>query len=457
MDAAKQPEIIRPQSGPQEAFLSSHADIVIYGGAAGGGKSFGLILEPIRHQANPGFGAVIFRRTYREVMAEGGLWSTCRELYPLLKAQSRVSDMAWKFPSGARVSFGHLDAENDVFGWQGAQIPLICFDELTHFSAFQFWYMLSRNRSTCGVRPYIRATCNPDPDSFVAQLVSWWIEQDSNSPNYGLPIAERGGKLRWFIRLNDDLIWGDTEAELVERYGSDVMPKSLTFIPASVFDNRILLAKDPGYLANLKALPLVERQRLLGGNWKIRACAGTIFRRDWFEVVDAVPSGLRAVRYWDRAATEPSATNPDPDWTAGVKIGLSPQGVYYIIDVARFRSSPLAVRQGIRNVSLQDGNSVYQIGLEQDPGQSGKAEVQDLIRFLSGFNSRAYLAESNKVVRAQPLSAQAEQGNVKLVRGLWNQAFIDELVNFPEGLHDDQVDGASGGFRMLQSPTWEIY
>ena len=83
-----------------------------------------------------------------------------------------------------------------VYDWQGAQITLICFDELTHFSAHQFFYMVSRNRSTCGVRPYIRATCNPDADSWVADLLAWWIDQET-----GLPIRERAGVVRYYIRI----------------------------------------------------------------------------------------------------------------------------------------------------------------------------------------------------------------------------------------------------------------
>ena len=90
--------------------------------------------------------------------------------------------------------------ETTVYGWQGAQITLICFDELTHFSAHQFFYMVSRNRSTCGVRPYIRATCNPDADSWVADFLTWWIDPES-----GLPIPERAGVLRYFVRIAEKI------------------------------------------------------------------------------------------------------------------------------------------------------------------------------------------------------------------------------------------------------------
>jgi Terminase large subunit, T4likevirus-type, N-terminal len=262
-------EGIRPQAGAQERFLACSADIGIYGGAAGGGKSFGLLMEPLRHIGNEHFGGVIFRRTSPQITNEGALWDEAGKLYPLVGGQARVGDLEYRFASGSSVSFRHLQHEATKFDWQGAQVPFIGFDELTHFTKSQFFYMLSRNRSTCGIRPYIRATCNPDADSWVAEFIGWWIDQET-----GLPIPERAGVLRYFIRISDALIWGASPEELREKHGADVQPKSVSFIPAKLTDNPELMAADPGYLANLMALGAVERARLLGGNWKIRSAAG---------------------------------------------------------------------------------------------------------------------------------------------------------------------------------------
>lgn len=267
---------IRPQPGPQTTFLSTPADIAIYGGAAGGGKTYALLLEPLRHISNPGFGAVIFRRTSVQVRNQGGLWDESMTLYPAAGAKPKEYDLWWKFPSGASVSFAHLEHDKNVLDWQGSQIPLIGFDEITHFTSAQFWYMLSRNRSSCGVRPYVRATCNPDSDSWVAELISWWIDQDT-----GYAIKERAGVLRWFIRLGENIVWGDSPQELVQYKdpitGKPLPAKSLTFIPSSLSDNLALVEADPGYSANLQALPQVERERLLNGNWKIRWQGQTFF------------------------------------------------------------------------------------------------------------------------------------------------------------------------------------
>src|SRR5258708_3646798 len=128
-------------------FLSSPADVVIFGGAAGGGKSFGLLLEALRHIDNPGYGAVIFRRTYPEIMNEGGLWDGSSEIYPLVDGKSTESPPEWTFKSGAKIRFAHMQHDKDRYSWQGSQICMLGFDELTHFTKKQFFYMLSRNRS----------------------------------------------------------------------------------------------------------------------------------------------------------------------------------------------------------------------------------------------------------------------------------------------------------------------
>lgn len=451
------PLVIRPQPGPQTTFLSSPADIAIYGGSAGGGKTWALLMEPLRHVANAQFGAVFFRRTLVQVRNEGGLWDESEKLYPHLQAQPRSApDLSWTFQSGASVSFAHMEHEKTVLNWQGAQIPLICFDELTHFTAKQFWYLLSRNRSMCGVRPYVRATCNPDADSWVAKFIDWWIDQTT-----GLPIPERAGVLRWFIRIGDGIIWADSPEDLAHHTAPDehgaarpIPPKSVTFIPAKLSDNRALMAADPGYLANLMALPTVERERLLGGNWKIRPAAGLLFRRGWCEIIDAVPSGAKWMRGWDLGATLKTESN-DPDWTAGTKIGRLPDGRYVVAHHVRDRLSPSGVERLIRNTADADTSAVS-ISLPQDPGQAGKSQIAALTRLLTGFNVRATPESGNKVTRFSAFSAQAEAGNVLVVRAPWNEDWFASLEGFPDAAHDDDADSTSRAFNALngpQSPT----
>ena len=146
----------------------------------------------------------------------------------------------------------------------------------------------------------------------------------------------------------------------------------MTFIPAKLSDNPALLAADPGYLANLMALPLVERERLLGGNWKIRPAAGLYFKRQWCKIVDAAPGVARRVRYWDLAATEKTENN-DPDFTEGIRLSVDPSGIYYVEDHRAMRESPFGVEEAIKNTASADGAGV-EIGIPQDPAQAGKSQ-----------------------------------------------------------------------------------
>ncbi len=439
-----------PQPGPQEAFLKSKADIAIYGGAAGGGKSFALLLEPIYNVKNPHFDAIVFRRTIPQLKLQGGLWDTAGQMYPLAGAVPNQSALEWRFPSGAVVKFAAMEHPQDRFNYQGGQMALIEFDELTQFTADQFWYLLSRCRSMSGVKGYVRAATNPDPDSWVRSFLSWWIDADS-----GLPIKERSGVLRWFVRHGDELVWGGSREELLKKFGADAEPKSATFVPASVHDNRALLETDPSYLANLKALPRIDRERLLSGNWNVRATAGSYFRREWFGVVEAAPKEVVArVRYWDRSATE-KRTDNDPDATVGLLLSKDSQGIYYIEDVRKMFASPHTVEQAMRNCATQDGKGTV-IAFMQDPGSAGVAEAQATARALDGFDVRFATASGDKETRAKPVSAQAEAGNVKLVRALWNDEFLRVLENFPAGRHDDEVDSLSGAHEKLGGRSGSI-
>lgn len=438
---------VKPQDGPQTQFLQCSADVVFYGGSAGGGKTYALILDPLYDIGNPKFGAVIFRRTTVAVRNQGGLWDTASELYTQLGAKCNQSSLVCTFPSGAKVSFAHMEHEKDRIAWQGSQIPSIGFDEVTHFTWKQFSYMLSRNRSVSGVKGRIRATCNPDPDSWVRQFIDWWIDDE------GFAIDERSGVVRYFIVQGDDVIWADTEQELKDEF-PDSLPKSFTFIRSRLQDNQILMRADPGYLANLQALNRVERAQLLDGNWDIRASAGMYFNRSDFEIVDASPASGQKVRAWDQAATKKKTKSDDPDWSVGLRMSRS-DGIYYIEHVNRFRENPNVVDKRIKNTAEQDGKCV-KVRLAQDPGQAGKSQARQQVSMLSGWSVSVKPVTGDKETRAKPLSSQVEAGNVKLVRGPWNEDFLSEMENFPDGAHDDQVDAASDAFDELAGSNYTL-
>src|SRR5215469_3438395 len=451
------------QPGPQTDFLRSSADICIYGGAAGGGKTVGLILEPLRYVRRVvNFTAVFFRRTTPQITNPGGLWDESQNFYPRLGGTAHRGAREWRWRRGGKIKFAHLQFDNPVYDWQGAQITLMGFDELTHFTAHQFFYMVSRNRSTCGVRPYIRATCNPDADSWVADFLAWWID-----PETGLPIPERAGVLRYYVRVAGNIVWADRPEELMQhlRRPQDLpsgfelpRPISVTFIPAKVFDNPALLRVNPDYLAWLLSLPLLECERLLGGNWKIRPAAGLYFKRGWCTVVDEIPPDLDHVaRYWDLAATEKTEFN-DPDWTVGIKLGRDRSDGYWLLDMVRQRANPGDVEKLLLDTAAQDGKRV-RIGFGQDPGQAGKSQAQHLVRALSGFTVDPASETGDKLTRFGPFSSQCRAGNVKIRRGSWNEELFRVLEGFPDLAHDDEVDACSGALEMLNPNMkgWNIH
>ena len=447
---------IRPQPGPQEDFCASRADIAIGGGGAGGGKTFGLLLESLRNIHAPLYTGVIFRRTTEQIRYPGSLWDGSAEVYPQNGGRPRESTLEWIFPSGAVMKFGHLEREMDKYNWDGSQVAFIGFDQLEAFTKGQFFYLLSRTRSPLKIPSYIRATCNPDPGSFLASFLAWWIDEE------GWAIKERSGVLRYYVRDGDDIVWADSVEEHLRQGVDDPNDvTSVTFIPSTVYDNPINLERNPKYVGKLKAMALVDRMRLLGeghkgGNWKIRPGSGKFFKRGWFPVVDGIPSRpVQTVRYYDFAATsdaEAEKKGLDPSWTGHLKMSRLENGLFLVQDCNRFRESPNGVERFVKNTASQDGRDVS-VGFDWDPGQAGKAQMVHYVQMLAGYDVRPNKVRENKGTRAKPYSAQAEQGNVLLLRGDWNDGYLTEHENFDgtDKGHSDRVDAGSGAFYVLTS------
>lgn len=470
-EVTNKPTIIKPQPGKQEMFLRSPADICIYGGAAGGGKSYALLLEATRHLANPYFEAVIFRQSRPQIMSAGGLFATSQEIYPHIGGKSVLTpDIQWRFPSGAKVTFAHMFYEKEKYNWQGSQIPLLMFDELVHFTESQFFYMFSRNRSTCGVKPYIRATCNPDGESWVARFIDWWID-----PETGYADESKCGKMRYFVRKNNITHWADTREELCEKFNLQTSDernevKSVTFISARVTDNKVLLQHDPGYVGSLKAMSEFDQEQLLNGNWKIRRSAGHYFKRSKVgQMFRSVPTDVvKWVRAWDLAATAPSevdemsempqalrrnSNKDDSAYTAGVLLGKRRDGRIFVADVINVRENGADVRQLILNTAASD-NALYgnvTVRLPQDPGQAGKDQAQSFVRMLGGYTVTTSLESGDKVTRAEPFSSQWLAGNVDVKVAEWNDDYFRQLENFPVGKLKDMVDASANAYLELEN------
>jgi predicted phage terminase large subunit-like protein len=423
--------------------MTSSAYEALYGGSAGGGKSEALLAGALRWIREPPFRALILRRTYADL--ERSLIDRSRTMFRIAcpEAEYHETKKLWRFPSGAQVQFGHLEREEDKYDYQSAEYSYVAFDELTHFSESQYTYLLSRARSAHGLPIRIRAATNPGGKGHEWVMRRWapWLDPSSERQ------ADPGEKL--FYRNTDD---GEQYLD-----GPEEHALSRVFIPARVRDNPHLTKADPTYVERLRGLDRVTRAQLLDGDWTARVAEGKLFKSVWFERVAGAPLDGVHVRYWDRAATAEADAKKgkDPDYTVGLKFARTPRGICFIEDVVRFRGRPHEVKERILETAEADGRRCI-IGIEQDPGSAGVFEADEYVRALAGFVVRKVRPTGNKVTRAQPVSAQCEARNVKLVGGAWNRALLDELEAFPDGAHDDQVDALSGAFSLAllgQPPT----
>lgn len=170
---------------------------------------------------------------------------------------------------------------------------------------------------------------------------------------------------------------------------------------------------------------------------------GEFFKMEKLEIVQAVPAGLRKCRGWDLGATKDSGS-----YTSGVLVGVDSGGVWYVLDIVRDQWSSDEVRSQIRNTAITDGIEV-KIHLPQDPGQAGKDQGLQFVRFLAGFTVKVEPVTGSKETRADPFAAQWNVGNVKLLQAPWNKPFIEEYRQFPRGKYSDQVDSGSDAFTEL--------
>jgi predicted phage terminase large subunit-like protein len=290
--------------------------------------------------------------------------------------------------------------------------------------------------------------------------VKSWAEADS--------AASRAALWDWFrADLTTRLAPGGRIALVMTRWHEDDLAGRLLEAEPQGWQRLILPAlagaDDPLRRAPGEALwpaaedlaALARRRALLGPRaWAAlyqqqpQSDAEALFRTGCIAVLEEPPACRRVVRAWDLAATAAGGGAHDPDWTAGVKLGRTEDGRYVVLDVLRLRAGPAEVAQVIVQTAKLDGRGVP-VGLPQDPGQAGKQQVAWLAGMLGGFRVLAGPETGAKLTRAQPAAAAVAAGQMAVLRGPWNRAFLDELRDFPAGRKDDQVDALARAMAML--------
>ena len=401
----------------QSLFLQRTEKEGLFGGQAGGGKSSTILMAALQYVSEPKYSALILRRSYADLSLPGAIMDRANEWLRNSDAKWNEQTKTWKFPSGATLTFGYLEHENDKYRYQGAEFQFIAFDELTQFSETQYSYLFSRlRRLENSVIPLrIRAASNP------GGVGHEWVKARFITPS-------------------------PEEMKANDRF----------FIPASLEDNPFI--DQAAYEESLNALDPITKAQLKHGDWDIVA-NGNMFKREWFKFVDEIPRGItKWVRFWDMAASEPSQGYQDPDYTAGVLMGEL-NGLFYIADMVLVRLNPAQRDEVIKATIKMDGSQVLQ-RMEQEGGASGKDDVFNFAKTLfQGTGFQGIKSSGSKEIRARGFSGAVSNGLVFLKRAPWNSTLINFLCPFPQkGVHDDAVDASSGAYNeLIKLPSQQVY
>ena len=403
--------------------------------AAGSGKTEAVVLDPLQHIEDGNYEAITFRRSTKSLKGAGGIFNKAGKIYNRIGAKVNSTEMKYTFPSGATCRYSHLEhgvatAEQDHAGLEYSSIT---FEELHTFDRESFFFMLTRLRSNANVPSKVKATMNP----CTRESQGGWIHEFLEGfyiDDYGYPIQENSGKIRYFVSDEDGHIdMADTEGELLARHGNDCSPMSFSFISALIVDNPVLCKLQPDYLRALRNAGRVERERLLFGCWNVAPKGGGYFQRDWVDFIDRrdLPKLTKAIRCWDLASSVKSEVNSDPDATASVLMGTDSNGRIYIIDACDLFGRPAQVSDKILERGIMDGKATP-IGIPQDVGAAGVVAFSHYANPLMqrGFKVKRMKARKGKLERFQGFSNAAENGMVTIVRGDWNRKFMSQLEDF---------------------------
>jgi predicted phage terminase large subunit-like protein len=417
----------------QSLFARSSADIAIYGGGAGGGKTIALSILPLQYIDHDGFSAGLFRRTYPEIKQAHGLWDNAIKYYPMVGGFPRESDLSVFFRTSSggssSIKFNHIEHEESVKKYAGVSFAWLGFDELQTFSENMFFSMIARNRSIApGVPAQIRATCNPDSESWLRKFIDWYIGED------GYPIKERIWKLLYFVRPGDKLEF-DTNKERLAKKFSPLIPKSMTFIPALLSDNKTLERSDPNYKASLMSLLPHDRERLLGGNWNVTDTRNRVFFNSKIAnfSIERPVSGYLDVAFTDNKTSDFSSL------CIGYKVKEKEKNNYYIVSGQRHKGTLDKVYDWVY-AECKKFNLTILVIESNNGGQAVAIEMRK-----RGLNAIALPNTKNKQVRIQTYALN-NWDNIFFSR-IVSKDWINQLEGYtvnPPPEFDDVPDSLAG-------------
>lgn len=419
---------IDPTPKQTAALLMNSVREMLYGGAAGGGKSVFLLAAALQYVDVPGYSAALFRRTFSDLMLPHALIPMSHEWLDPWESKGEVhwadKEKRWTFlESGATLSFGYLENKGDEYRYQGAEFQFVGMDECTHIIPASYTYLFSRLRRLKGsnIPIRMRATANP-------------------GGTYGDYYYQR-----FFVEI------ADRNKDKLRRI----------FLPAGLNDNPHLDAEE--YRETLSELDPITREQLENGNWEIRP-KGDLFDKSWISRIPfyGIPAGIKWVRFWDLASIDPrykkkNRSNRDPDWTIGFKLGMY-QGCYYIADIVKEQRAPGDIEKLVAATAEADGHSCA-IRMEEEGGASGKANTDRYAReILCGYDFEGVKPVVSKIERARPVAAACQVGSVFIIDRCRNQLdFFAQLESFPNGVNDDIIDGFSGSFSYFKPRAGKLF
>lgn len=375
---------------------------VLYGGAAGGGKTDCLLMAALQDVHIPGYKAVVIRRTYPQLAGEDGVMARAKQWGWASKGATwSERHSMWTFPSGAVIAFKHLDLQKHADDYQGKEYHFVGLDEVTQWADENLaLYPATRLRRSqavaqAGVRLRFLATANP------------------GGPGHGWV------KRRWISHPQPDH----------------------RFVAAKMQDNPHLDIAE--YDKGLRSQGSLVYSRLAQGNWDV--AEGGIFAQAQWRYVREAPTGTRWIHSIDLASTDGRKS----DYTASGFIGLGPDGRLYIRDMTQWREQWPGTRARLKRIILNNPEPVV---IEAIGGFRVAASDLTHDPDLMGVTIRSITHKASKVDLASRWAVWAEEGRVCLVDGGYISEFVDQASTFPLSKHDDMIDVVSQGFNALSKP-----